>query len=134
MALPHSVGRFKRVVTNRVLVHLVGHGPFVELEHVGRRSGRVYRVTLMAFRSGDRVTFALTYGPDTDWLRNVRAAAGGRLRVRGEILTLGAPVDLSGEAGLSRMPAAVRVALRLSGVDLFVELPVLHAVPVPGRR
>ena len=99
MALPRAVGRFNKVVTNKVLVHLVGHGPFVELEHVGRRSGRVYRVTLMAFRSGDRVTFALTYGPDTDWLRNVRAAAGCRLRIRGEILTLGAPVDLSGEAG-----------------------------------
>ena len=88
----------------------------------------------MAFRSGDRVTFALTYGPDTDWLRDVRAAAGCRLRIRGEILTLGAPVDLSGEAGRSQMPAPVRVVLRLSGVDQFVELPVLHAVPVPGRR
>ncbi len=134
MALPHAVGRFNKAVTNKVLVHLVGHGPFVELEHVGRRSGRVYRVTLMAFRSGDGVTFALTYGPNTDWLRNVRAAAGCRLRVRGVILTLGAPVELTGDAGLSRMPAPVRFALRLSGVDQFVELPVLDPVPVPPRR
>src|SRR6188472_2112221 len=95
MALPRAVGRFNKVVTNQLLVHLAGHGPFVELEHVGRRTGRAYRVPLMAFRSGDGVTFALTYGPDTDWLRNVRAASGCRLRMRGEILTLGAPVELS---------------------------------------
>ena len=88
MALPRAVGRFNKVVTNKLLVHLAGHGPFVELEHVGRRTGRAHRVPLMAFRSGDRVTFALTYGPDTDWLRNARAASGCRLRMRGEILTL----------------------------------------------
>jgi len=133
MALPQSVGRFNKVVTNKLLVHLVGHGPFVALENLGRRIGRVYRVPLMAFRSGDRVTFALTYGAHTDWLRNVRAAGGCRLRIRGESLTLGAPVDLSAEAGRSRMPGPVRVVLRLSGVDGFVELPVLAAVPVPGR-
>jgi deazaflavin-dependent oxidoreductase (nitroreductase family) len=132
MALPPSIGRFNKVATNKVLVHLTGHGPFVELEHVGRRSGKVYRVPLMAFRSGDRVTFALTYGPKVDWLRNVRAAAGCRVHLGREILTLGAPVDLSTEVGLSRMPAPARVVLRLSGVDRFVELPVLSATPATG--
>jgi deazaflavin-dependent oxidoreductase (nitroreductase family) len=125
MALPLAVGRFNKLATNKVLVHLAGHGPFVELEHLGRRSGRTYRVPLMAFRSGDRVTFALTYAPTVDRLRNVRAASGGRLRMGHEVLTLGAPVDLSTEVGLSRLPAPVRVLLRLSGVDHFVEMPVL---------
>ena len=83
MALPRAVGKFNKVATNKVLVHLAGHGPFVELEHVGRRSGRVYHVPLNAFRSGDTVTFALTYGPKVDWLRNVRAAGGpGQLNPR----------------------------------------------------
>ena len=133
MALPRAVGRFNKVVTNKLLVHLAGRGPFVELEHVGRRTGRAYRVPLMAFRSGDRVTFALTYGPDTDWLRNVRAASGCRLRMRGEILTLGAPVDLTTRVGRSRTPAPVRVALRLSRVEEFVEMRVLDAIAVPRR-
>src|SRR4051794_15713875 len=109
MALPRAFGHFNKLVTNRLLVHLAGLGPFVELEHVGRRTGRTYRLPLMAFRSGDRVTFALTYGPDTDWLRNVRAAHGCRLLMRSEVLTLGAPVDLSTGLGRSRMPAPVRV-------------------------
>jgi len=130
MAIPQGVGKFNKVATNKVLVHLAGHGPFVELEHVGRRSGRVYHVPLNAFRSGDTVTFALTYGPRVDWLRNVRAAGGCRVRLGREILTLGAPVDLATDAGLARMPAPARVVLRLAGVDHFVEMPVLSAVPV----
>ena len=35
----------------------------------------------MAFRDGPTVTIALTYGPDVDWLRNVRAAGGARMHV-----------------------------------------------------
>lgn len=130
MAIPRAVGKFNKVATNKVLVHLAGHGPFVELEHVGRRSGRVYHVPLNAFRSGDTVTFALTYGPKVDWLRNARAAGGCRVRLGRDILTLGAPVDLATSAGLARMPAPARVVLRLAGVDHFVEMPVLSAVPV----
>ena len=86
-------------------MHLAGHGPFIELEHVGRHSGRVYRVPLNAFRTGDTVTFARTYGPRVDWLRNVRAAGGCRARIGREILTLGAPADLSTDVGMARMPA-----------------------------
>jgi deazaflavin-dependent oxidoreductase (nitroreductase family) len=130
MPIPHAVGKFNKVVTNKVLVHLAGHGPFIELEHVGRRSGRVYRVPLNAFRTGDTVTFALTYGPRVDWLRNVRAAGGCPVRLGRDILTLGAPVDLSTEVGMARMPAPARVVLRLTGVDQFIEMPVLSAVRV----
>ena len=130
MAIPHAVGKLNKVATNKVLVHLAGHGPFIELEHVGRRSGRVYRVPLNAFRTGDTVTFALTYGPRVDWLRNVRAAGGCRVRLGREILTLGAPVDLPTEVGLARMPAPARVVLRLVRVDYLVEMPILSAVRV----
>ena len=128
MAIPHAVGRFNKVVTNKVFVHLAGHGPFIELEHVGRRSGRVYRVPLNAFRTGDTVTFALTYGPRVDWLRNVRAAGGCRVRIGRRILTLGGPVDLSTDVGMAQMPAPARVVLRLTRLEGFVEMPVLSAV------
>jgi deazaflavin-dependent oxidoreductase (nitroreductase family) len=130
MAIPHVVGKLNKVATNKVLVHLAGHGPFIELEHVGRRSGRVYRVPLNAFRTGDTVTFALTYGPRVDWLRNVRAAGGCRMRMGREILTLGAPVQLPTEVGMARMPVPARVVLRLTRVDEFIEMPVLSVVRV----
>ena len=130
MPLPAALGRVNRHVTNRVTRLLVGHGDFAELEHVGRRSGRTYRIPINAFRDGDVVTIALTYGPRTDWLRNVRAAGGARMLLRGELLTLGAPREVPTATGMARMPAPARVVLPRIGADRFVELPVLDAAPV----
>ncbi len=130
MPIPAAVARFNNVVTNRLTRHLVGHGPFAELEHVGRRSGRAYRIPINAFRDGDVVTIALTYGPRTDWLRNVRAAGGARMLLGGEMLTLGPPREVPTEVGMARMPGPARVLLPVMDVDEFVELPVLSATVV----
>jgi deazaflavin-dependent oxidoreductase (nitroreductase family) len=127
---PAALKRFNKVVTHRLTRPLVGHGTFVELEHVGRRSGTVYRTPLNAFRDGDTVTIALTYGPDTDWLRNVRAAGACRMRIGAEVVTLGPPQELPTEVGLARMPAPVRFLLPRLGVADFVELHVADAARV----
>jgi hypothetical protein len=83
----------------------------------------------MAFREGPTVTIALTYGPDVDWLRNVRAARGARLHVGRRLVTLGAPEPLTEEEGLSRMPTPVRQMLPVLGCRHFVALPVLGERP-----
>ncbi len=129
MPIPAVVARLNKRVTNRITRHLVGHGDFAELEHVGRRSGRTYRIPINAFRDDDVVTLALTYGPNTDWLRNVRAAGGARMLLRGEVLTLGAPRAVPTDVGMARMPGPARFLLPRIGVDEVVELPVLDAVP-----
>ena len=56
------------------------------LEHVGRRSGRSYRTPLTVFTTDDGVAILLTYGPERDWLKNITAAGGGRLRRHGHII------------------------------------------------
>lgn len=125
MPIPQVVTRFNKAVGNKVLIHLAGLGPFVELEHVGRKSGKTYRIPLNAFRHGDVVTLALTYGPKVDWYRNVVAAQGCRIRMGGEILTLGAPRTISTAEGMRRMPFVARPILRTANVTDFVELPVV---------
>lgn len=122
--MPQRLAQFNKRVTNRVLRHLVGIGPFAELEHLGRRSGTPFRVVLMAFRRDDVVTIALTYGPDVDWLKNLRAAGGGRLRLGRDLLILGAPRPLTTADGMSRMPWLPRHILPLAGCEDFVELPI----------
>lgn len=125
MPVPRAVRRFNKRVTNPVLRHLAGHGWFVEVEHVGRRSGRTVRTPLMAFRNGSTVTVALTYGRDVDWLRNVRAAGGARMHVRRSLVTLGPPRTLTEAEGLRRMPVPVRQMLPILGCHDYVDLPVL---------
>ena len=132
MPVPAAVRRFNKHVTNPVLRHLAGHGWFVEVEHRGRRSGTTFHTPLMAFRNGSTVTVALTYGPDVDWLRNVRAAGGARMHVGRALVTLGAPPALDEQEALRRMPVPIRRMLPLLGCHDFVALPVLSERPWPS--
>jgi deazaflavin-dependent oxidoreductase (nitroreductase family) len=132
MPVPRAVRTVNKHVTNPLLRALAGHGWFVELEHAGRRSGTRFRTTLMAFREGSTVTIALTYGPDVDWLRNVRAAGGGRMHIGRQLVTLGPPTTLSERDGLRRMPSPVRQVLPVLGCRDFVSLPVLSERPWRG--
>lgn len=126
MPAPLALTPYVKRFANPVLMHLAGWGWFVELEHVGRRTGTTYRTPLLAFRDGDAVTIALTYGPGVQWLKNIRAAGRSRMRHRGQVLELGEPVDLSTEDGLRRMPRPIRfVFARTGAVTDFVELPIL---------
>ena len=61
------------------------------VEHRGRRSGRRYRTPVNVFPTEDGYRFALTYGTDTDWVKNVLAAGGCRLETRGRVVRLVAP-------------------------------------------
>jgi deazaflavin-dependent oxidoreductase (nitroreductase family) len=127
---PLSVTPFVRRYPNRVLIHLAGHGWLVDLEHVGRRTGTLRHTPLFAFRDGDHVTVALTYGPGVQWLKNIRAAGRCRMRIRGQLLELGAPRDLDPAQGLARMPPPIRFVLARTGfVDHYVELPVTGERP-----
>jgi deazaflavin-dependent oxidoreductase (nitroreductase family) len=132
MPVPAIVARFNKHVLNRGTRHLAGLGPFVEIEHVGRHSGRVFRTVIFAFRRADRVTVALTYGTDVDWLKNVRAAGGCRMHLGKRLVTLGMPRRLSSGEGLERMPHGPRVLLPILRTHDFVEMPVLADEPFCG--
>jgi deazaflavin-dependent oxidoreductase (nitroreductase family) len=78
--LPYALARFNRLVTNRPLglfAHLTP--PFAVVVHRGRKSGREYRTTVWAFRTDTGFVVALTYGPGTDWVKNVIAGGGATL-------------------------------------------------------
>ncbi|MEA2518368.1 MAG: hypothetical protein QOF49_448 [Chloroflexota bacterium] len=79
MAVPFArkIATFNNRVTNRILGPLVWYlTGFGKIEHIGRRTGRRHVSPMMAFRSSDRgcFAFALTYGPEAEWVRNVLVA------------------------------------------------------------
>ena len=102
MPAPLGITPYVRPFANPVMVNLAGHGWFVELEHIGRTSGTAYRTPLLAFRHGDTITIALTYGPGVQWLKNLRAAGGGRMHWRDSMLYLGPPRPLATEDGMEQ--------------------------------
>src|SRR5690348_16112105 len=89
VALPPWLARFNRHATNRLTSVFAGRAPgFGIVIHTGRRSGRVYRTPVNAFRDGDDDLIALTYGAQADWVRNVLAAGGCTLVTRGRAVRL----------------------------------------------
>jgi deazaflavin-dependent oxidoreductase (nitroreductase family) len=125
MPLPEWLARFNRVATNRVTGPLAGKLPwFAIIVHRGRKSGDEYRTPVNAWLDHENVIVALTYGPDTDWLKNLEAAGGGEVIARGSSYRVGPP-HLIGAEGMSRMPAVVRPILKAIEVDRFALLPWL---------
>jgi deazaflavin-dependent oxidoreductase (nitroreductase family) len=90
MQAPQWLARFNKYATNPVQRLWAGRLPgMAVLEHVGRRSGNWYRTPLIVFGTADGVAVLLTYGPDRDWLKNVRAAGTAGLLHRGRRSTVG---------------------------------------------
>jgi deazaflavin-dependent oxidoreductase (nitroreductase family) len=120
--LPKRLARFNTRVTNRLTRRVAGRLPgFGIVSHVGRRSGRVYRTPVNVFRDGERYVFALTYGPDADWVRNVLAAGRCGLETRGRTVELRDPERFT-DPTRHLVPLPVRWALRLLHVDEFLAL------------
>jgi deazaflavin-dependent oxidoreductase (nitroreductase family) len=72
--LPSWLGRFNKVVTNRIQGKWAWLVPgWVVVCHRGRKSGRLYRTPVNAYKRGDKLAVVLMYGDQTDWVRNVLA-------------------------------------------------------------
>ena len=93
------------------------------LEYRGRKSGRTYRTPINVFRRGDWYVFALTYGADVEWVKNVMAAGGCTLRTRGRNVRLIEP-ELFVEPSWRLMPLVVRIVLRFDRATEFLRMRI----------
>lgn len=127
--LPEWLARVNRVVTNPVQRLWAGRlPPLAVVEHRGRRTGRRHRTPVLAFPTPSGFAVVLFYGPDRDWLANLRASGGGVLMRRGRRLEVGEPALLRGASAEGLLPRPMVTVLRVLGHP-----PVLH-LTVHGRR
>ncbi len=127
MPIPKAVGRWNKAGLNRVTKRIAPWMPgFGVVVHRGRRSGKEYQTPVNVFATADGYVLALTYGPDTDWVKNVVAAGGCALRTGGRVVRLTAPRLYHDEARRGIRPLERRV-LRVIGVADFLSLTA-----VPG--
>ena len=83
--------------------------------HRGRRSGTAYRTPINVFRRGDHYYFALTYGSDVDWVKNIVAAGDCLLQTRRRTVQLIEP-EVFEDRELAFLPLPARILERLNGV------------------
>ena len=133
MAAPRWVAQANKIGLNRVTEHIAPWAPgWAVVIHRGRKSGRTFRTPLWAFRRDNGFVIALTYGPGTDWVKNVLAAGGCELQTRRRHYELGAPTVFHDE-NATDMPAFIRFMLRrvIKAPD-FLKLDVVREL-APAR-
>ena len=86
------------------------------MHHVGRKSGIERSTPVNLFRDGDRYVIALTYGRDSQWVRNVLAAGEFDVITRGRRVRLTGPEIVKD----AKVPAPVKAILKALDVDDYV--------------
>jgi deazaflavin-dependent oxidoreductase (nitroreductase family) len=112
--------RFVNPITRLVAGWLPGFGI---LRYRGRTSGREYRTPMNVFRRGDHMVFALTYGPDVQWVKNVFAAGELDVRTLGRDVHLIEP-ELFRDPSQREMPSPIRPFLHAMRVTEFLRMRV----------
>jgi len=133
--------RFVRIVMrpmtkplNPLIARAAGRRHFgmaAQIRHTGRRSGRSYMTPASARISGDVVVIPLTFGSQSDWSRNVRAAGGCSIRLNGRDYDLTQP-ELLSVADVqplirSMFSPVQRAAFRMLGIRQVMRLRLADA-------
>lgn len=84
------------------------------------RCNSAWSTPLTVFNTDEGVAILLTYGPDRDWLKNITAAGGGRLRRYGKTFAVTDP----------RVMPQAEAARAVKGLwrPIFARLPFEQAV------
>ena len=121
-------------ILNPLILKLAGRRHFrmaALIRHTGRRSGRAYTTPVSGRRSGDIVLLTLTFGNQSDWVRNVRAACGCSIRIDGQDYDLAGPRFLTRQEARPQVAAAFgpieRAGFRMLGIRQVMRLDIVPA-------
>lgn len=125
MPMPRAVARFNRY-PNRIVRRIAPHvPPFLLLAHTGRTSGKEYQTPVCGFRTDEGFIIALTYGRESDWVRNVLAMGRCEVVYRNRRLTLTNPTLVASDPRDQPLPGAIGRVLGLMSVRDFLTLRVV---------
>lgn len=101
MVLPARLRYINKAFTNRIMGLIAGkaHSPIALIRHRGRISGKWYATPIITAPAQDGFVFALTYGPEVDWYKNILADNKAVLLWKGASFSLANPLPLPAEIG-----------------------------------
>jgi deazaflavin-dependent oxidoreductase (nitroreductase family) len=118
-------------ILNPAVAKLAGRRFFTmvaAIHHEGRRSGKSYVTPVNARVNGDVAIVPLTFGNQSDWVRNVRAAGNWWIRVNGKDHQAVRPQILNWADAKSLVHTMFnplqRMALRSLGIKQFMRLDI----------
>lgn len=117
-----TLARINLAVTNRITGKFAGWLPlFGIITHVGRKSGKAYHTPVNVFRTPTGFAVALTYGRESEWVKNVLAAKGCELQTGGRRYHLSDPTIVH-DPSRKQFPFPVRMVLGIVGANDFMKL------------
>ena len=123
MQVPRRVVRFNNAINNPIQsLYAWLLPPWAIVAHRGRRSGRLYRTPVIAFRRGRTLAIGVLYGDGSDWVQNVLAGGGRAEVVRGGRTYGLVNPRLADVAPSAELSTAGRAYGRISGRVLLAEL------------
>jgi deazaflavin-dependent oxidoreductase (nitroreductase family) len=118
------VARFNRAVANPITRQFATRAPGMGVViHSGRKSGRVYRTPVNVFKGPEGFSIALTYGRNSDWVRNVLAAGRCELETRGVVYQCSAPAIVHDPSRRS-FQWPIRIGLWIGGAADYLRLSI----------
>ena len=113
-----------KYVTNKILIHIAGRsfGHFAILTHEGRKSGRLYKIPIIAEPMENGFVIAMTYGKKVDWYENVLAKGECSLHWKHKDFTLVNPQFIDPEIGVTAFPRTIQSALKRQGIEFYLKL------------
>jgi deazaflavin-dependent oxidoreductase (nitroreductase family) len=116
---------------NPLIKRLAGRRHFnmaARIYHQGRKSGRSYVTPATARLDGDRFWVSLTFGPDSDWCRNIRANGECTIRWHGSDYHAVNPVVVDRSVALAESGKAFKRRekrmMKAIGIKQFLRLDV----------
>ena len=121
-----TVRVFNKRILNPIMMLVAGrkHWYAGVIQHTGRRSGRVYATPVVADRVEGGFIIPLPYGTGVDWLRNVQAAGGATLRVRGTTFEVSAPQIVAAATAFPLVPPMHARIWRRMGIELYLRVRI----------
>lgn len=113
-----------KYVTNKLFINISGKrfGHLAILRHEGRRTGKIYKIPIIAEPTENGFVIALTYGKKVDWCANVVAKDGCSLFWKNKEYLLNHPQFIDKELGLRVFPTLFRAGLKMMGIQYFLSL------------
>ena len=91
------------------------------LTYRGRTTAHIYKLPMNVFMRGEHYIFVLTYGSQSEWVKNVLAAGECEIRVRGRDVRLVQP-ELIVNPPWELIPWPARFIERMAGVTEFLRM------------
>ena len=96
------------------------------LTYRGRTTGNIYRLPINVFVRDGHCIFVLTYGSESQWVKNVLAAGECQIQMRGRDVRLIEP-ELIVNPTWELVPGPVRLIESLVGVTEFLRMRALKS-------